>query len=519
MTSASLAKTRLSSALAHDRAVQAASAALERQRLAAVQARAHEVTRPSRHRKLARDWGSGNNIVGMDARQLRDQARHLERDLDIADNALNVLVQNTVGSGIDVLAAPRLPGQPINRELAQQIDDLWDAWWDAPEVTGMHDFGASQQLEARTWFRDGECYYQDLIGPVAGLVHGTAVPYSFEMLEPDMIPLDLTDPARNILQGVEKNAWGRPVAYHVYKQHPGDGYGLALETKRVSADVLHGIRNVKRLHQVRGLSVFASAMSRFEDVKDYEESERIAAKVAASMCAYIKKGNPDRYGEGGTALAGEMVVPQAGDRELRFVPGIVFDDLLQGEEIGTVDTNRPNPNAATWRMDQLRAAAGGIGVSYSSLTLNYDGSYSAQRQELVEKWGGYLMLAERYIAQSTRKKRLRFIEAAVLAGLLRMPRGWQLRHLAASTYVRPVMPWIDPLKEAYGRGEAEDRGWTSPQQNTLLYGNNPNEVERERADWRARQTELGLDALAAPAAPTAQRDAIRAASITAMLRD
>lgn len=52
----------------------------------------------------------------------------------------------------------------------------------------------------------------------------------------------------------------------------------------------------KRLHQVWGLSVFASAMSRFEDVKDYEESERIAAKVAASMTFQIKKGGGEQYG-------------------------------------------------------------------------------------------------------------------------------------------------------------------------------------------------------------------------------
>jgi len=518
VTSAAAAKTRLTLAIANDRAERTVAAAQAAAR-AAVTARAHEVTRPSRSRKLARDWGSGNSIVGMDARQLRDQARHLERDLDLADNALNVLVQNTVGAGIDVLAAPRLPGQPINRELADQIDDLWDSWWDAPEATGLHDYGACQQLLARTWFRDGEAYWQDLIGPVAYLEHGTVVPYSIEMLEPDMIPLDLDDPARNIRQGVECNAWGRPVAYHVYKRHPGDMHGWSTETKRVSADVLHGIRNIKRLHQVRGLSVFASSMSRFEDVKDYEESERIAAKVAASMCAFIKKGNPDRYGEGGGlgapgGLVGEMTIAEPGDRNLRMAPGIVFDDLMAGEDIGTIASNRPNPNAATWRKEQLRAAAGGIGVSYSSLSLDYNGTYSAQRQELVEKWGGYLMLAERFIAMGVRKQRLRFIEAAVLAGRIRVPRGWQLKHVAASTYVRPVMPWIDPLKEAYARGEAEDRGWTSPQQNTLQYGNNPEEVARQIEDWREVRGTAPTDA----ADPDPVRAAVRTAAVTAMLR-
>lgn len=494
MSSAQIAKARLDAALGADRAIQSARA-----QMAPVIARAHEVTRPSRNRKLARDWGSGNAIAGMDARQLRDQARHLERDLDLADNALNVLVQNTVGAGIDVLSAPRLPGQPINRDLALQLDDLWDAWWDAPEATRTHDYGMCQQLLARSWFRDGDAFYQDLIGAVPYFEHGTVVPYSFEMLEADLVPLDFNDPARNILQGVERNAWGRPIAFHVYKSHPGDPMGTRLETKRVSAEFMHCIALMKRLHQVRGLSVFASAMSRFEDVKDYEESERIAAKVAASMTFQIKKGSGEQYGAdlGGQAILQDGVPI----RELRLAPGAIFDDLLPGESIESLGTDRPNPNAATWRKEQLRAAAGGIGVSYSSLSLDYNGTYSAQRQELVEKWGSYLMLAERFIALCVRPQRMRFVEACVLSGRVRLPRGWTLRDLAASTYVRPVMPWIDPLKEAYARGEAEDRGWVSPQQNTLQYGNNPAEVLRQRQDWQEQTQTL------APPAPNTSAEA------------
>ncbi len=505
MSSAQIAKARLDAALSADRAIQSARA-----QMAPVIARAHEVTRPSRNRKLARDWGSGNAIAGMDARQLRDQARHLERDLDLADNALNVLVQNTVGAGIDVLSAPRLPGQPINRDLALQLDDLWDAWWDAPEATRTHDYGMCQQLLARSWFRDGDAFYQDLIGTVPFFEHGTVVPYSFEMLEADLVPLDFNDPARNILQGVERNAWGRPIAFHVYKSHPGDPMGTRLETKRVSAEFMHCIAVMKRLHQVRGLSVFASAMSRFEDVKDYEESERIAAKVAASMTFQIKKGSGEQYGAdlGGQAILQDGVPI----RELRLAPGAIFDDLLPGESIESLGTDRPNPNAATWRKEQLRAAAGGIGVSYSSLSLDYNGTYSAQRQELVEKWGSYLMLAERFIALCVRPQRMRFVEACVLSGRVRLPRGWTLRDLAASTYVRPVMPWIDPLKEAYARGEAEDRGWVSPQQNTLQYGNNPAEVLRQRQDWQEQTQTL------APPAPNTSAEA-RAQVLGQLTRD
>lgn len=517
MGSAATALARLRGVLPVDKAERAIADREDRSR---IRARAHEVARPSRSRKLARDWGSGNNIVGMDAWQLRNQARHLERDLDLARNALNILVQNTCGSGIDVLSAPRKPGGKVDRVLAQEIDALWDAWWDRPEVTKSHDFGRAQQLMARSWFRDGECLFQDLVGPVSYLTHGTDVPYSFEMLEADMLPLDLTDVGRRILQGVERNAWGEPIAYHLYKQHPGESLAWTMETKRVGAEYIGHVALIDRIHQVRGLSVFASSMSRFEDVKDYEESERIAAKVAASMSAVIKKGDAGMYGNGpgSTGLSGEVVYENGVPvREMRLAPGAIFDDLLPGESVETIASNRPNPNAALWRKEQLRAAAGGIGTSYSSLSLDYNGTYSAQRQELVEKWGGYLMLGEQFIALSVRKKRQRFLQALLLSRLIVPPRGWSLANVAASTYVRPVMPWIDPLKEAYAKGEAEDRHWVSPQQNTLLAGNNPNDVLTETADWNERREQLGLSG--SDPQPDDSRAALRRDATRAMLTE
>ena len=39
---------------------------------------------------------------------------------------------------------------------------------------------------------------------------------------------------------------------------------------------------------------------------------------------------------------------------MKFRPGMVFDDLRPGEEIGMIDTNRPNPNLETYRSGQLK---------------------------------------------------------------------------------------------------------------------------------------------------------------------
>jgi len=420
----------------------AASRARSRAKVQAYNA-AYDAAQPTRLRESARDYGSGNSVVASGAGRIRVHARHLDRNHDIVVNGFNQMVQNVVGrDGIGIEPQPRDAKGNIVESLVDQITPLLRDFWKRPEVSWCHDFGSAQRLMARTLFRDGEVLYQDLIGPVPFLDHGTTVPYSIEMIEPDLLPLDLNDSIRNIIQGVERNAWGRPVAYHLYKQHPGDPNVLMPEIKRVSADFMHHAKMVDRIGQVRGVSMLASVLTRLDDLKDYEESERVAAKIAASMAAFIIKGAPQDYGS--------VEDQKPSGRRMKFQPGMVFDDLVQGESVGTVDTNRPNPNLETYRNGQLRAVAGGMRVSFSSLAKNYNGTYSAQRQELVEQYGAYGVLAYEVIAQIVRPIYERFIQAAIASGELVIPAGVSRTTITDAMYMPPVMPWINPVHEATG---------------------------------------------------------------------
>lgn len=491
---APVARDRMDAILGADRARRADDersqrVIAEQERKLHVVAGAHDATRPSRQRKMAVDFGSPNRIVGMDAKQLRDSARALCRDHDLARSVLNVLVQNVVGTGIDVIPAPRKSGGQVDTAIAQDLRDLWWEWWDRPEVTWQHDFGKCQQLLLSHYARDGESFYQSLLGPVSFLDHGTRVPLSLELLAADLIPLDYNDDKAGITQGAERNAWGRVVAWHVYKRHPGDGGYYRNDTKRVSADQLRQFANISDIHQVRGLSIYAAVMNRLVDIQDIENSERIAAKVAASFCAQIIKGNPDAYANPDvmnevTAAADRVY------RSLSMVPGLIGDDLLPGEKLDVINSNRPNPNLADYLNDQVRRVAGATGVSHSSTSRRYDGNYGAQRQELIETWGAYAMLGEQFTARVMRPTWADFVKSAQLANLIRIPRGWSFLELSAAAFIRPVMPWIDPLKEALARAEAEDRGWQAPQQSILQLGNDPEEVSRLRADWVAQGNAL-----------------------------
>jgi lambda family phage portal protein len=466
----------------------------------------YEAATPSRARPGQRESSSGNVAVARGGRALRELARSLEQNHDLARGVLDVLVRNTVGTGIGVEPQPRMQGDraPINDDLAWQLSKLWAQWCQRPEVTWQHNQGSAERLLARTWFRDGEALAQRIVGPAPLLDHGTKVPYSIEMMEPDFLPMEynrlVSDRLTAITMGIETNAWNRPIGYWVHKRHPGElaGYISTGDLKRLPASAMLHLKSVERIGQLRGVSVFASVLTRLEDLKDYEESERVAAKVAASMAAMIIKGEPQSYQE---------PPAEEGSRQMRFRPGMVFDDLRPGESVSTIDTSRPNPNALAWRQGQLRAVASGAGTSYSSTAKDYNGTYSAQRQELVEQWGAYQILASEFISRVTMPMYQDFVQAALAARLIRLPAGIDPESLADAQFLAPQMPWIDPKKEAEAWAALEDRAYASGPEIVRKRGASPHDVLDQQARWLRQKAEAGVNPqpaaqpAPAPAAP------------------
>jgi lambda family phage portal protein len=478
-----------------DRAVAWASPQWGLKRLQARMLMAHyEAAKPNKQRKFRSTSGAPDTLVGMAGQSLRNQVRYLERNHDITRGAILTLVANVVGpNGIGVEFQPRRMDGTIHTEYAAALTEAWRDWQKRPEVTWQHDWPSAQRILARTWMRDGEGFAQRLMGPVAKLDHGTRVPYSLELIEPDLLPLDYDDAGKGIRQSIERSAWGRAVGYWVYKGHPEDTDGVRTvmnrDMKRVAADRMLHLASRDRIGQLRGVSHFASVITRIEDLKDYEESERIAAKVAAMMTGYVKRASPDGYDPVGMERdANGQLVP----RDLRMSPGMIIDSLAVGEEIGLIDPNRPNTNAVTWREGQLRAFAAGITTSFSSIARNYNGTYSAQRQELVEQFVHYATLTDQFASQTVRPVVEDFVKAADLSGVVPMPRDLKPGTQDDVLYVAPSMPWIDPGKEMAAWLAAVQAGFASEYEVLRKQGKNPRDVMEQVAEWRRLAKEKGL---------------------------
>lgn len=448
---------------------------------ARVKLRAYEAAKPSRLHKFRTDRGSGDSVVGIAGDSLRVQARFLDENHDLARGVLNTLVNNIVGSGIRIEALAKDKKGETLTEFNNKLHQLFDDWMIRPEVTWELHWHQLQRLAARSWLRDGEVLLQLLEGRSSNLDHGTKIPFSLELIEADLLPIDFNDEKKNIIQGVKKNQWGKPIAYCLYKQHPGDiasSLKLKEETKLVPADNILHLKSIDRIRQTRGVSIFASVLTRLDDIKEYEESERVAAKIAAAMCAFIRK-SPD-----GPITSNKL--DNSGNRLMHMEPGMIFDHLLPGEDIDMIESNRPNTMLEQFRNSQLRAVAAGTSTSFSSIAKDYNGTYSAQRQELVEQSVHYSVLREHFVERFIRPIWQRFIRVSLLTDLIEMPKNIDMDTLLDADFRGPTMPWIDPLKEIHAEEKAVQAGFKSRSQVIRERGSNPaivnEQIKRERQD-------------------------------------
>jgi len=444
---------------------------------------------------------SADAVVDKARGNLREFSRWLDENSDLAVSVLDDLVTNVVGvgAGIEptVTAGPdHEPAEELNRQLAE----LWAEFWERPEVTGTLPGPEVERIVCRSWLRDGEVFGKHVLS--ARAPHHSRIPYSLELLEADYVPYDLIDTRNNITHGVQKDGWGRPVGYWVSRVHPGELLaGSKFDVIWHPADRMMHLRFARRLHQTRGVSVLHAVLTRLDDLKDYEESERIAARVAAALTAFVKR---DASLAEAPLVAGEDAGTTA-SRSFAMEPGLIFDGLLPGEDVGIIDSKRPNPNLEAFRSAMLRAVAGGTGARYSSIARNYNGSYSAQRQELVEAVAHYRRLFSYMHAVFYLPVWRNFIDASRLAGLIRIPAGVDLFTLYRPEVRPPVMPWIDPLKEIKAYREMVEGGFRSRHQVIRDLAGDPATVDAQlEADPLDIRPLPGVAADAAP--PVADED-------------
>lgn len=348
--------------------------------------------------------------------------------------------------------------------------------------------------------RDGECLVR--------FVETKSNPYGFalQFIETDYLDeqynLRPASKQNEIRMGVEINEFGRPVAYYLLENHPGNTiYGKPASNKhiRVPADELLHLFCPDRAGQTRGFPWMATALTRLKMLDGYEEAELVAARTAASKMGFFTSPDGDGYSGVDTEDYNTPIMEAS--------PG-TFEQLPKGMDFKPFDPQHPVSAFADFEKAVLRGIASGLGVSYVSLANNLEGvSYSSIRQGTMEDRDHYKVLQQFMIEHFIDPIYKKWLAMAMGTGAIPIPITKFDKFADNLVYRARGWNWVDPQKEINAHVIGLQNGIITMQDIAAHYGRDVEEVfeqiqaEKELADQYGVQTAFQPFGQKLPAAP------------------
>lgn len=450
-------------------------------------------------KKSLKTWyassGSADSDSIPDLRARRARSRDLRRNAPIATGAFNTADGSVVGCGLQVKSV-------IDREFLKLDDETADAWEDQAErlwryqaagklldVEGeLDDVGMSRIVFGST-LDSGDCFSLRRFVERPGELLGTRV----QIIEADRVetPADLkalelaprTDSRHPpIRSGIEYDPNGRPTAYWIRKQHPGESvFGMhapSSEFTRIAARnvfddrmVLHHYDKL-RPDQSRGIPWLAPVIEPLKQLERYTEAELAAAVISAYFTVFVRS-------EGGEGLARQQDTSGAAD-EINLKPAGVFD-LLPGQDISTANPGRPNDKFQPFVLAVLEQVGVALSLPFEVLVKHYTASYSAAQAAMLEAWRFFKARRRWLVATAMQPYYEWVIEESVLRGYLSAP-GFHSDPLKRAAYLGTEWTGdprghIDPTKETTALGDKADRMWITDSEAT---------TESSGGDWERK---------------------------------
>lgn len=432
--------------------------------------------------RLNSDWrpayGTAEQLATGQRDIIRGRARSAEMNSDLAESAVIAVLRNVIGQGIKPQAKVRSGKGKLNGNLNAKIERAWAKWTEAKnaDVRGLSNFYELQEMALRRMLYDGEI----LINKTA---QGDYLPLSIQLIEAENIgATGMQNGKNNIINGVEVNEYGKPIAYHVYQSDP---MGMcSFNTLRLTTDQAFLLFKPTRPSQIRGVSHLALVLKRIHDIDEYMDADLIAARVSACFSAFITSANSGRQ-------IAMMQRDSKGRPNMVMAPGTV-QHLRPGESVSFADPKRNAGTASEYSATQTRRISSGLGMSADIVARNINGNFSAARQNLLEDQKTFRQLQEFVIAHFCMPIWRAFIDALYLVGELPADYLVNKDKYQEVSWLAPGWSWIDPVKEVTANKEAIKSGLTTLEEVCAASGRDWEEVLEQRKLEQDRAAELGV---------------------------
>lgn len=290
------------------------------------------------------------------------KARYFEKNNGLVNRLADLFEQFTVGPcGLQMIPASSDEAWNVN------ATEAWNGWKPFADQCSRQPFGVLQSLIARRWFIDGEIFILKTRGrnrpdeparPRVQLIesHRVGTPGNLSAQE-----------GKTIVDGVEVDGRGRPVAYHVRDGFNDDAY------RRIPADQIIHVFEPTRPGEYRGLSFFAAVMNDLHDLDDLMLLEMMGAKDAAEKSTIYEthSGELDATAEGmrrerfsqATQNSSGTETTENKTRYAKQALGGRVMAIKIGEKVSQFVSNRPTVTQQ-WYWDYLTARiCAGVGIS------------------------------------------------------------------------------------------------------------------------------------------------------------
>lgn len=438
--------------------------------------------------------------VYTDLKRLRALSRSLGQNNNYVRHYLNLMQIHVVGpTGMQF--QPRIVN-PKTQEMAQDINDelskAWGHWCCAASLDGQFSFLDIEQQIIRSVPEGGEVLVRLIKG--AGV---NAYGFALQLIEGELLDHLYNRAPSNgqnaIVQGIEKDAFGRPVAYHCWTGYEDAGiYGGHRERVAYpAAEIIHLFRP-DRPNQTRGVPWFAGVIPDLAFLDQYMNAELIASLASSEMYATIES---DTQADGSQ----QYPPPQpptvdsnasgngTQEAEVSLKYGSVLD-AGPGRKIVPWMANRPNTQFDPFVKTMLHKIAAGLHISYSTLAsdMSEDNYSSARMSALLER--DYYRNLQQWMVRNFHMEVYRhWLECTMLATDIRLPSSNPNDYM--DVLFRPrSWKYNDPSKEIEAYDKAIKLGLVSKTQVVSEMGLDFADVSAERYEEEKieRQNEKDL---------------------------
>lgn len=417
-----------------------------------------------------RGFGTSGSINGETlaaAVPLRSRGRYVAANNGYISNGVAAIVGEAVGAGIEPVAKAADP------DLRASLTDTFANFADTADAEGRTDLRGLLTQMVRATVIDGESF---------AVIEEDVDGITIRVLPAEMVDESVTrDTAEGgyIVAGVEFNARGQRVAYHIQPQRPTDVFPTAREPIRIDAkDVLHLMRP-EGPGQVRGVSWLAPILLAVNELSQLQDALLVGAKISAMHAGFVTDQNN---------IAGGGAFSDAdGLTDISLEPGVVRV-LPSGTDIKFNSPSEAKESVAFAKLT-LGQIAAGMGVPQHLVDGDLsNANYSSLRAGLlpfrqrVEQFQ-YHCIVPQVLAPLWR----RVMTHAYVAGA-----EFELAPALLAEWLPPRPMQVDPAKDTQALKEQMALGLTSRSQAVASLGWDVAALDKEIAADKARESDLGL---------------------------